>query len=274
MMYIPVPMYPVLTPWIFTKLNLAEVSTRLTSDYWGRGCIRFHLNTHFINIILAITNRILRYSNAIHPQKKLHCDRHHFHTLRFHPGSSRSHPHHHLHGPWMDSNRHPCWSKHSKQCRTSCYDGSYKCLIHTPSIQGLGGSYWGWYTIFYLPSIFGDVESRGPNLSADLASIVWRSARKICRKRFSSVGGSDMSFWGLPHFLGYNRYLASPMVVPAGWPYREQNNPCPTSSSCACLAPCSPNTECRPGKSPALKVLRADTFPFPYRYEVVSEPVR
>ena len=113
-----------------------------------------------------------------------------------------------------------------------------------------------------------------PNWSADLASIVWRWARKICRKRCSSVGGSDMSFRGLPHFLVYNRYLASPMVVPAGWPYREQKNPCPTSSSCACVAPCSPNTECRPGKSPALKFLRADTFPFPYRYEVVSEPVR
>ena len=135
MMYIPLPMYPVLTPLIFTKLNLAEVSTRLTSDYWGRGCIRFHLNTHFINIILAITNRILIYSKAIHPQKKLLCDQHPFHTLQFHPGSSRSHPHHHLHGPWMDSNRHPCWSKHSEQCRTSCYDGSYKCLIHTPSLQ-------------------------------------------------------------------------------------------------------------------------------------------
>ena len=117
-------------------------------------------------------------------------------------------------------------------------------------------------------------RSGGPNWSADLASIVWRWARKICRKRFSSVGGSDMSFRGLPHFLVYNRYLASPMVVPAGWPYRIQKNPYPTSNSCACVAPCSPNTECRPGKSPALKVLRPDTFPFPYRYEVVSEPVR
>ena len=108
--------------------------------------------------------------------------------------------------------------------------------------------------------------------SADFASIVCRWVRKMNRKRFCSVGGSDIIFSSLPDFFVYIWYLASLIVVPRCWPYRAQENACSVSELCMGGIKLAQDW-LKVWEVASSQCFQGLHFPLPYRYKVVSEPV-
>ena len=90
-------------------------------------------------------------------------------------------------------------------------------------------------------------------------------AFRICINRFWLVSGKAIILIGFPLLQMY----------PLPWmSITTQTKDCTASMRSARVAPISPNTLLSPGQTPFKKVFRADTFHLPYKYDIISKPMR
>ena len=95
-------------------------------------------------------------------------------------------------------------------------------------------------------------------------------ARRICINRFWLAGGKAIILIGFPPF-----YTCIVGVNPQPWvPSNTQTKECIASIRSAELHQYHQIHCSSPGQKSFRKVFRADTFPMPYRYVMISEPVR